>query len=43
MSKKKWSRSEVEYLQSGRQIYEALMSTRQPDLIEVTDRTVFCL
>ena len=37
MSKKKWSRSEVEYLQTGREIHEALTTSRQPDYIEVRD------
>ena len=42
ISKKKWSRSEVEYLQSGREIYEALTASRQPDMIEglLTDRQI---
>ena len=42
VSKKKWSRSEVEYLQSGREIHEALTSSRQPDIIEVIAFSTMC-
>ena len=38
ITKKTWSRSDVDHLQTGQEIYEAYNTARQPDILEVSLR-----